>query len=82
MFAKLFNDTEFGQILVVLNTCDEGNPQIVFSFQPEDLGVCNMSMNAKNDSEKAFDSFDKFFEEMDEETAVNAVREVQSQFLS
>lgn len=82
MFAKLFNDTKYGQILVVLNTCDEGKPQITFSFQPEGLGVCSVAINGKNTSEQCFDKLDNLFNEIDENKAVEVVEGIHDEFIN
>jgi len=40
MFAKLYEKTKYGQILVMLDSTDEGEPVIKYCCQPEGLGVC------------------------------------------
>jgi hypothetical protein len=40
MFAKLYETTEHGQILVTLDSTEDGEPVIKYSCQPEGLGIC------------------------------------------
>ena len=60
-FAKLFNSTKVGQILV-LNSTDE--PKVEIHFKPECLGVCNIGMefNKGNLSEEdQYEKADEYF---------------------
>lgn len=43
-FAKLFETEKFGQILVVADTNDEGDPAVVVSVMPPGLGVCAVKL--------------------------------------
>ena len=67
MFAKLYgNDVD--QILVLLGTNDEGNPEVSFYYQPEGRGVlCTVaswdenSDKTQNKAKKAFDAIDETY---------------------
>ena len=73
-FAKLFESKEYGQILMVLDTGDEAQPEVRFSFMPENLGVCSVALKFEDtdagweEAEKAFTKFDS------NEKALEAVR--------
>jgi hypothetical protein len=41
MFAKLYETPEHGQILVMIDSNEEGEPYIKYSCQPEGLGICS-----------------------------------------
>lgn len=43
MFAKLFESAPLGQILFILDTTEEGVPQVSCKFQPPDMGVCTIT---------------------------------------
>ena len=51
MFAKLYETTEHGQILVMLDSTEEGEPFIKYSCQPEGLGVCSAQSPTFENSE-------------------------------
>jgi len=69
-FAKLFNTEMHGQILVMNDTDENGDPAVIFHFQPEGLGICKCSVNFKTD---AWDAADACFAEVTEESAVSFV---------
>ena len=75
MFAKLFG-TDKDQILVKLDTNDDGNPEIRFYFEPEGLGVCSIASSWKDDSDKSWDKAEAAFALIDEEKARNVVSEM------
>lgn len=43
-FAKLFDDEKLGQILVMLDQDDEGEPCVKFMGMPPGLGICVFSL--------------------------------------
>jgi len=43
-FAKLFEDEKYGQIVVLLDQDDEGEPCVKFMGQPPGLGICVFSL--------------------------------------
>ena len=56
-FAKLFEDEKYGQILVMLDTNENGEPCVKIMAQPPGLGVCAFALSFK-DEEDAQDTFD------------------------
>lgn len=64
MFAKIFETEEYGQVLVVKDINDVGNPCVNVSSEPEGYGVCTMGISYKDNDdgwekqEAYFDSFD------------------------
>jgi hypothetical protein len=81
MFAKLY-ETEVGQILVMLDSGDNG-PEVQYHFEPKGLGVCNLSINFKDDDEDtAWDKVEKIFEACTQESAEEIVGGVLADFPS
>ena len=68
-FAKLF-ERDGRQVLVKVDQ-SEGDlkPEVRFFFKPKGLGVCSAAVEYKDDSEKSWNSADKFFDSIDEEKA-------------
>lgn len=65
MFAKLFESTQYGQILAKLDTHDEDHtPEVRFYVQPKNLGVCSFALGFADDdqgwalAEQAFERTD------------------------
>lgn len=50
-FARLFNDTPYGQILVVLRTNEENAPEISISVQLADASDCSAVMEFDSNGE-------------------------------
>jgi hypothetical protein len=50
-FAKLFEDEKYGQILVIRDTDDEGEPCVKVMAQPHGLGICAVSLAFSNDED-------------------------------
>ncbi|MBX9348786.1 hypothetical protein K5M36_16990 [Chromobacterium vaccinii] len=74
-FAKLYETTEYGQVLVMLDQNDDGNPAISFHAKPEDLGVCSTSL-AFPDTEDGWDKAEAVFESIDEDVAKKGVADI------
>jgi len=79
-FAKLYNDTQAGQILVVIDSGDSG-PEVKISFEPQGLGVCSTSLEFTDDDEgeawdKAQRAFDLFSLEQAEGYVLNVIKEL------
>ena len=75
MFAKLYETTEVGQVLVMLDSSnDEAVPEVKFYFEPPELGVCSVGLKFE-DSDSGWDKAEKCFSDIDEEKAINVVRE-------
>ena len=70
MFAKLF-ERDSKQVLVKLDADNEKCfPEVRFYFEPEGFGVCSVAVGYKDDSDKSWDSAEKFFNEVTEEKAM------------
>ena len=67
MFAKLFESDRFGQILVVMDRGDDG-PQVTFSVEPTNLGVCSMAPGF-DDTDEGWDRAEKLLTECDQAMA-------------
>jgi hypothetical protein len=66
MFAKLF-DTKYGQVVVLKQDNEDGDPEIRFYAEPEGLGVCSMAFSYEEDKrDKQEEGFDKVNFEMAE----------------
>ena len=60
-FCKIFDSSEYGQILVKIDRHPEtGNPEVRFFIQPEKLGVCSISFGFTDD-EDGWHSADRNF---------------------
>jgi hypothetical protein len=44
MFAKLY-DTDKGQVVVMIQSNEDADPEIRFYAEPEGLGVCSLAMS-------------------------------------
>lgn len=74
-FAKLYRADDVGQILVTLDTGDDG-PAVKFSFKPQELGVCAVSLTfEKRPDEEQWEAAKRAFAKVDEELALKTVRE-------
>lgn len=67
MFAKLYG-TDQDQVLVKVDSNDEGKPEIRFYTKLEGLGVCSLAISFE-DSDKGWDKAYKALKEMTEEKA-------------
>ena len=51
MFAKIFDSSIFGQILVKRDVSEDSKPEVRFYFEPPELGVCSLAIGfADNDT--------------------------------
>ncbi|MDX5979590.1 hypothetical protein [Vreelandella alkaliphila] len=72
-FAKLFNDTPHGQILVKLGTShDEDGPEVRFFFYPPGLGECSIAL-AFEDTDAGWWQAEQAIERVDEQTAIGVI---------
>lgn len=72
-FAKLFNDTPHGQILVKLGAShDEDGPEVRFFFHPPGLGECSVAL-ACDDTDAGWRVAEKAFAKVDEKMAVEII---------
>ncbi len=69
-FAKTFNDTPYGQILVMVDANDNGDPAVRFSIDgsPFGMGICSTQVSFP-DNDKGGPDARKFFEKVDQERA-------------
>jgi hypothetical protein len=67
-FAKTFDSDKYGQILVVNETDEDGNPEVKFSMRPKNLGICSIGSKFSGNPE-GFDKADAFFDAVDIEVA-------------
>lgn len=74
-FCKLYEHPEIGQILVKMDSDDDGDPEIRFYFTPDGLGVCSCALGFP-DTDLGYELQERAFEKIDEESAVSAVRSV------
>ncbi|MEQ1560396.1 MAG: hypothetical protein ABL933_15855 [Methyloglobulus sp.] len=81
MFAKLYG--EINQVLVKLDTNDEGNPELRFYTKPEGLGVCSLALEFA-DTDEGWDKAEKALREMTAEmvyTMANKIKESTKDFV-
>lgn len=71
-FAKIFDNTKYGQVLVKLDTNDEHQPEIRFFFHPDQLDVCSMAILFKNE-ETCDENSERAFLELTEEKVEKAI---------
>lgn len=73
-FAKLFEFDDIGQVLVKLDSGEDG-PEVRFYFHPEGFGVCSMAVNFKGDEDAQWDAAEAAFELVDAAKAESMVAE-------
>jgi hypothetical protein len=76
MFAKLYEKTEHGQILVMLDSTDEGDPIIKYYCQPEGLGVCHAVSPPFENSELGWFMAEQVFKDENQKSATKLVEAV------
>lgn len=72
MFAKLF-DTSYGQVVVMRQDNDSGEPEIRFYCEPEGLGTCSMAFGYEDGQHE---ERDEGFEKVDLAMAEAAAKEL------
>lgn len=77
-FCKLFVDDEGRQILIMIDMDDESLPSVKFYFTPKGLGVCKLGPSWKDDSDKSWDSAEKYFKSITRELAIKISKEALS----
>lgn len=73
MFAKLYETPEHGQILVMLDSTEDGEPYIKYSCQPEGLGVCSAQSPTFENSENGWFIAEQVLKEETEKSATDMV---------
>lgn len=79
MFAKLYG-TDQDQVLVKVDSNDEGEPEIRFYTKPEGFGLCSLAISFEDsdeDSDKGWDRAYKALKEMTEEKARKMLSDLQ-----
>lgn len=74
-FCKLYEHPEIGQILVKMDTDDDGAPEVRFHFIPDGLGVCAFALGFP-DTDAGYELQEKAFEKIGELDAIAAVRSI------
>ena len=79
-FAKIFDTESFGQLLIVNDQNDDGEPCIKVSFDAcdYDLGICDMTLSDKSGNDQ--ESIDDSFESIDQEKAESIANGLRAQF--
>ncbi len=77
MFAKLFDRPGFGQVLVKLDVCDKGRPELRWYVQPPELGVCSFAFGFSHTCE-GWAAAERAFERAGETDADSAARALYS----
>lgn len=68
MFAKLYG-TDKDQVLVKIDTNEDGNPEVRVFFVPDGLGVCSCALQWDDDTDASWDKAAAAFAGIDEEKA-------------
>lgn len=70
MFAKLFEDEEYGQILIKIDRDnDNGDPEVRFFSEPfKELGVCSFALGF-DDTDRGWEKAQKLFNQIDSDRA-------------
>ena len=76
MFAKLYEKTEHGQILVMLIATDDGEPVIKYCCQPKGLGVCYALSPPFENSEEGWFIAEQVFMEENQKSATEIIETV------
>lgn len=73
MFAKMFESVKYGQLVVMKDLNNEGDPCVKFYFDPQidGLSVCSSVLSAKTEEVR-----DRLFAKVELEEAESAVGEV------
>lgn len=73
-FVKVFNDPDFGQVAVMLDTNDEGQPSLFIIGKPQGFGLCKAGLSYE-DSIEGEEKAEAAFEQITEEIALRIYRE-------
>ena len=76
MFAKLYETPEHGQILVMLDSTDEGEPVIKYCCHPEGLGVCYALTPPFENSDEGWGIAEQVFKDETEKSAIELIEVV------
>jgi hypothetical protein len=76
MFAKLYETTEHGQILVMLDSTEDGEPIIKYCCQPAGLGICYAQSPPFENSERGWFIAEQTFKDETKKSAIELVEVV------
>ena len=76
-FAKLFEFDDIGQVLVIIDTDDDDQPEVQIKFQPDGLGICSFKLGGFSDWGVA----DNAFRLIDSDFAHKKVADITSQLV-
>lgn len=74
MFAKLYETTAHGQVLVILDSNDDGEPLIKYCCRPKGLGVCSTQSPPFENSEEGWSIAEQIFKDETEESAIELIQ--------
>ena len=74
-FCKVFTFDDIGQVLVINDENEDGNPSVSIKFIPDGLGLCGPSFSWKS-NDKGYEQCDKFFDSVTSDTAYSKAVEV------
>lgn len=74
-FAKIFRHPSGKQILVMKDSGEKAEPVINIFVEPEEFGVCSVSMKYSDDDE-GWDKRDEMFDATDEEKAIEVTNAI------
>lgn len=77
-FAKLFETEQHGQILVVLQRGETGNPELQWSIKPEGFDVCTVNFTYQ-DTDAAWDTAQELLDSFTQEDAIKIADEIMIQ---
>ncbi len=77
MFAKLYSRLK-EQVLVVIDTDNEGKPQVLFSFNPEGFGICSGGP-VWPDTDKGWEGAERYFAHVTRKSAFTFVENLKSE---
>jgi len=77
-FAKLFESEAHGQILVVLQRGELGNPELQWSIKPEGFDVCTVNFTYQ-DTDAAWDTAQELLDNFTLEDALKIADEMMVQ---
>lgn len=77
-FARLFETLNFGQILVVLQRGEQGNPELQWSIKPDGFDVCTVNFTYQ-DTDAAWDTVQELLESFTMKDALKIADEMMVQ---
>lgn len=76
-FCKIFESKDFGQILVIKDSNEDGNPAVSVKFIPDGFGLCGPDYAFTDEDEYvAWEKVDKLFDGIDLGKAESIAKEI------